>query len=419
MPSSAVNRGTSQVPDAQPTIPGKNQGNLRAVELFAGAGGLALGIGKGGFVCRGLIERDTSAVRTLRKNAAVLGTTAESVFEADAAKFDFHQYEGIDLLAGGPPCQPFSAGGKNLGSDDPRNMFPAFFRAAGQSFPRAVMIENVRGLTRPKFADYFRYIIKQLEFPAMLPRDGEDWRIHYSRLTKVDSANLPDCEQYEVAFQHIDAADFGAPQRRERIIITAFRRDTGLLPVKLAATHSRESLMYDQHVSGAYWKDHNLPTLELADGEPAWTKAQKKALEERPCQSKRWQTVRDAIADLPQPAQRGITTSTPPNHIQHPGARAYPGHTGSDLDKPAKALKAGAHGTPGGENTVKVGLAGEVRYFTIREAARLQTFPDAWNFEGSWGACIRQLGNAVPVEVAQQFAAEIHRRLLTLAGEHA
>jgi DNA (cytosine-5)-methyltransferase 1 len=89
-----------------------------------------------------------------------------------------------------------------------------------------------------------------------------------------------------------------------------------------------------------------------------------------------------------------------PNHILQPGARSYPGHTGSPLDEPAKTLKAGDHGVPGGENMVRY-PNGEVRYFSVRESCRLQTFPDEYRFEGSWTENMRQLGNAVPVKLGQ------------------
>ena len=115
-----------------------------------------------------------------------------------------------------------------------------------------------------------------------------------------------------------------------------------------------------------------------------------------------WQTVRDAIADLPSPRRHNSFK----NHVFVDGARAYVGHTGSRLDDPAKTLKAGAHGVPGGENMVVL-PDGSVRYFTIREMARMQTFPDDYQFCGSWGQTIRQLGNAVPVRLAETIARSV------------
>ena len=88
------------------------------------------------------------------------------------------------------------------------------------------------------------------------------------------------------------------------------------------------------------------------------------------------------------------------------GAKSYPGHTGSDLDYPSKALKAGVHGVPGGENMMRH-ANGKVRYFTVRESARLQTFPDDFEVTGSWSEAMRQLGNAVPVDLAHVVSKEL------------
>jgi DNA (cytosine-5)-methyltransferase 1 len=129
---------------------------------------------------------------------------------------------------------------------------------------------------------------------------------------------------------------------------------------------------------------------------------------------KRWMTVRDALRGLPEPVD---FTPHPrfANHVGNPGARAYPGHTGSPWDEPAKTLKAGDHGVPGGENMLRRD-DGTVRYFSVREAARLQTFPDEYVFQGAWSEGFRQLGNAVPVELAHAVASEV-RRLLDGAKE--
>jgi len=94
------------------------------------------------------------------------------------------------------------------------------------------------------------------------------------------------------------------------------------------------------------------------------------------------------------------------DHTFQPGARSYPGHTGSPLDVPSKTLKAGVHGVPGGENMLRR-EDGSVRYFTVRESARLQTFPDDYRLRGAWSETMRQLGNAVPVELAAAVADQI------------
>jgi len=97
--------------------------------------------------------------------------------------------------------------------------------------------------------------------------------------------------------------------------------------------------------------------------------------------------------------------------VYQPNAKSYAGHTGSALDKPSKALKAGVHGVPGGENMMAF-QDGSVRYYSIREAARIQTFPDDYAITGAWGEAMRQLGNAVPVCVGEAIAKKIAKHLL-------
>jgi DNA (cytosine-5)-methyltransferase 1 len=120
--------------------------------------------------------------------------------------------------------------------------------------------------------------------------------------------------------------------------------------------------------------------------------------------------VRDALVGLPEPKEDGRGLDL--NHRLQAGARIYPGHTGSPMDLPAKTLKAGGHGVPGGENML-VRLDGSVRYFSIRESARLQAFPDSYELHGAWGEAMRQLGNAVPVTLGQHMAASVALQLLS------
>ncbi len=123
-----------------------------------------------------------------------------------------------------------------------------------------------------------------------------------------------------------------------------------------------------------------------------------------------WRTVRDALAGLPNPRNTHEMHKFH-NHRFQKGARTYPGHTGIPMDLPAKTLKAGDHGVPGGENMMVL-HDGSVRYFTVRESARLQTFPDGYRFHGSWSETMRQLGNAVPVALAQRIGSSVAKKLL-------
>ena len=127
----------------------------------------------------------------------------------------------------------------------------------------------------------------------------------------------------------------------------------------------------------------------------------------------RYRTVRDALFGLPDPRDPTIVV---PNHEFRDGARPYPGHTGSALDEPAKALKAGDHGVPGGENMIAL-PDGSCRYFTIRESARIQTFPDDYIFVGSWTEAMRQVGNAVPVKLAAAVGESIMKQVGEGSGD--
>lgn len=365
---------------------------MNSLELFTGGGGLALGVERGGFAHLALIERDRDSCVTLRHNRPDW-----AVIEQDVRDIEYRAYCGrVDLLAAGAPCQPFSLGGKHAGQNDKRNLFPEVVRAVRELQPRAFLIENVRGLTRKSFLPYFHYIIAQLRQPTVRPRPGEDWFEHHERLGKSTTGELT----YRVGYGVVNAADYGVPQERQRVFIVGFRADEAADWAWPEPTHSREALIASQKITLTYWRAHGLkpPSRELVRvarprlGEPM----------------ERWETLRDALAALPDPC--GEEAQVVPNHIYVPGARPYKGHTGSNLDWPAKTLKAGDHGVPGGENTL-TDSTGTFRYLTVREAARVQTFPDNWTFVSSRTEAMRQIGNAVPVELAEVFSASIRHAL--------
>lgn len=122
---------------------------MKTIELFAGAGGLALGTAKAGFTHDAVLEWDHDACDTIRDNQrrAVQPVCSWPLHEVDVRKFDFRRFTGIDLVAGGPPCQPFSIGGKHRGPTDQRNLFAEVVRAVRETRPKAILIENVRGLS--------------------------------------------------------------------------------------------------------------------------------------------------------------------------------------------------------------------------------------------------------------------------------
>jgi DNA (cytosine-5)-methyltransferase 1 len=382
---------------------------MKSVELFAGAGGLALGVAEAGFEHEIVLEWNRNACDTLRRNhdAGVRHIGSWEIHEGDVRDYDFTQHAGkVDFVAGGPPCQPFSLGGKHLGQNDQRNMFPQAVRAIREIAPKAFLFENVKGLLRQNFSNYYSYIVHQLSYPEDKLRGDEEWVDHLARLEKIATRGKYSGLTYNVVYQLLDAADFGVPQRRHRVFIVGIRSDLGAEFQFPMATHSEDALLHDQWVTGEYWERHRISRQKRPTINPLLARK----VERLGCYLPQmlgapWRTVRDATSDLPQIAE-GESCSKTPNHFLNPGARSYPGHNGSLLDWPAKALKAGDHGVPGGENTLRF-ADGSVRYFSVRECARIQTFPDDWVFEGSWTESMRQLGNAVPVQLARSVAGEL------------
>ena len=383
---------------------------VQSIELFVGAGGLALGAARAGFQHLAVLDWDGNACSTLRRNKDydVEHVRDWDVIECDVRNHDFKQYEGrLHLVSGGPPCQPFSIGGKHLGHTDGRNLFPEAIRAIRDIRPKAFLFENVKGMLRPSFANYYSYIIHQLRFPEVSKRDGEDWTDHFSRLERIYTSGNHTGLRYNVVYKCLDSADFGVPQRRERVLIVGIRADLGVEFSFPRGFHTQEALLREQWVTGEYWERHKIPKSKRPKTPPSRLKRriEQLALGAYDELGYPWLTVRDAIRDLPR-IGIGKTSSKALNHFLNPGAQAYPGHDGSRWDEPAKTLKAGDHGVPGGENTLRLDEV-SVRYFSVRECARLQTFPDNWFFEGSWTEAMRQLGNAVPVELATKIASEL------------
>lgn len=383
---------------------------MRSIELFAGAGGLGLGLHSAGFRPAKVFEWDRYCCDTIRENQSrgVKPVKGWNVIEGDVRASSFSEFDGkVSLVSGGPPCQPFSLGGKHAAYDDARDMFPQAIRAVREARPSAFIFENVKGLTRTAFRNYFEYIRLQLEHPEIIKRGEEQWSEHLARLEQHHSSGSRDGLNYRVVTQLLNAADFGVPQRRERVFFVGFREDLGISWSFPQPTHSREALSWDK-ASGTYWERAKVAKMDrppIDTSVPALEPG--KAPTELP-----WVTVHEAISSLPEP---GVDSGMPVhNHRFQPGARSYPGHTGSPLHDPAKTLKAGVHGVPGGENMLRR-PDGSVRYFTVRESARLQTFPDDYVFHGSWGETMRQLGNAVPVKLASVVGGSVAQYLRNAA----
>lgn len=168
-----------------------NASSMTCIEICAGAGGQALGVEQAGFESRALVEYDSAACNTLRANRPKW-----NVIEGDVREFSAISYRGVDLLAGGVPCPPFSVAGKQLGSKDERDLFPEALRLIGECRPKAVMLENVRGFLDAVFSDYRRKLKGALE-----------------EMEYVGSWHL------------LNASDFGVSQLRPRVAIVAFKKE--------------------------------------------------------------------------------------------------------------------------------------------------------------------------------------------------
>ncbi|MEU8473489.1 DNA cytosine methyltransferase [Streptomyces hygroscopicus] len=410
-----------------------------SVELFAGGGGLAMAVHNAGFRPLLVNEFHKRACETLRSNLAVprdkddrtISTSQQwPLVEGDVrdiSSFDFLAGQ-VDVLAGGPPCQPFSLGGVHKGTEDERNMFPQMFRAIREMRPKAVICENVRGLLRPSFAPYFNYILNEMRLPFVQRGDRASWEEHNRILEKtLKGGSANPSERYEVYPIEVNAADYGVPQVRHRVIIIAFRAD---LEVKWnefqpEAEYSDAALIHSMQEGGAYWKRHD----DVDERVKKQVIAKLPPMLDVPDGKKPWRTLRDAIKGidwgdgtpvekpLPEVLEDHLKPKSPADrvvggvrdHVAWPGAKKYAGHTPNVLDRPAKTVKAGVHGVPGGESVME--LDDETfdegkgyRYMTVRETARVMTFPDNWVLEGPRGEKMRQLGNAVPVKLGEVFA---------------
>ena len=301
--------------------------------MCAGAGGQAIGLERAGFEHSALIEIEPPACQTLRLNRPQW-----NVVEGDLRKFDGRPFKGVDLVAGGVPCPPFSKAGKQLGADDERDLFPEAIRLVDEIRPQAVMLENVRGLLDAVFEDYRNKVERQLKKLGYVP----GWKL-------------------------LQASDFGVPQLRPRVVFVGIRKELA---------------------SGFSWPEPGLvvpPTV----GEALYDLMKVNGWQG----ADRWREQADSIA----PTLVG-------------GSKK---HGGPDLG-PTRAKRAWAelgvcgHGL--WDAPPEKDFVGLPR-LTPRMAARIQGFPDDWQFFGRKTAAYRQIGNAFPPPVAAAVARQINAAL--------
>ena len=332
---------------------------MKSIELFAGAGGLALGLEQAGFEHIGLIEFNKSAADTLKKNRPswnVLCEDVELVASRDLEKeFNIKKYD-LDLLSGGAPCQSFSYAGKRLGLNDIRGtMFYHYATFLHKLQPKMFLFENVKGLLS-----------------------------HDNGKTYETILNIFEDEGYTTVHSVLNAWDYGVPQKRERLITIGIRNDC----------ISRGNFSFPK----IYEYKPLIKDIKL-DVKPS--KAE--------CQY--YSESKEKIFSLVPPG--GYWRDIPPDVAKSYMKSCWNmggGRTGIlrrlSLNEPALTVLT----SPAMKQTDRCHPI-EVRPFTYRENARLQTFPDTWEFEGKLSDKYRQVGNAVPVNLAKEIGLEIKKTL--------
>ena len=302
-----------------------------ALEVCAGGGGQALGLHQAGFSARALVEIDKHACQTLGAN-----NPHWNVINKDLREFDASPYIGVDLLAGGVPCPPFSIAGQQLGENDERDLFPTALRLAEECDPKVVMLENVKGLASARFATYRQKIIDHLN-------------------------NMG----YIVFWRMVFAENFGVPQLRPRFVLVALKEE-------FAPFFSFPSGDPDNKI----FVGDALYDLMAEDG---W------------CGADDW---RDNAM--------GIAPTLVGGSKKHGGADLGPTRARNKWLELGVNGKGIADSIPDSSHPLS-----HTPKLTIRMVARIQGFPDDWNFKGGKTSQYRQIGNAFPPPVAQAFGEAI------------
>jgi DNA (cytosine-5)-methyltransferase 1 len=330
---------------------------LTCIELFAGAGGLALGIEKAGFDALALIEFDKDATATLKKNRPAWNIICDDIANVSpgdlSARFNI-PVGSLDLLSGGAPCQAFSYAGKRLGLEDTRGtLFYHFAVFLEKLYPKTFLFENVRGLLTHNRGRTYEIILE------IFSQSG-----------------------YTIQKQILNAWDYGVAQKRERLITIGIRNDLiDSVKIKFPRPHPYKPVLRDvlknvPQSDGTQYSEYKRKIFELVPPGGYWR-------------------------DIPEDIARDYMKSC---------WNMDGGRTGIlrrlSLDEPSLAVLT----SPSQKQTDRCHPL-EARPFNVRENARIQCFPDDWQFVGSVGSQYKQVGNAVPVSLAYDIANEIYKGL--------
>jgi len=260
---------------------------MRSIEICAGSGGLAAGGALAGLDHHHLVEWNTTALQTLRENKNFFPKA--KIVGGDVRDFQFGGHGPLSLLAGGVPCQPFSGGGLGRAEQDERDLFPEFVRGVRETRPKAFVVENVRGLLRPRFATYFNYVLLQLQHPDLVKKRSESQQDHLRALEELHTKGRDSGLGYRVVFRLVNAADYGVPQCRHRVFIVGFRNDINDEGWSFPSpTHSKEALLWSK-ATGVYQERHHLKGHKPKQQDLGF---------DRP-ETLPWVTVRDALKHFP------------------------------------------------------------------------------------------------------------------------
>ncbi len=330
--------------------------DMNTIELFAGAGGLALGLHYAGFKHLLLNEIDKNASTTLKNNLSW------NVINKDVASIDFSTYKGqVDLLSGGIPCQAFSYAGKQLGFEDTRGtLFFEFARALKETEAKMFLFENVKGLLNHDNGNTLNTMLKVLDELG-----------------------------YEVFKPKIlDASLYDVPQKRERLFVVGIRKELKKLPFEFMPPQGYVTTIRDALFAG------RLYTTDVPHSEGAVYNDKKKEVMKLVPPGGWWKHL---PVDVQKSYMGKVFGATG-------GSTGLARRTSFDLPSPTLLC------SPAQKLTERCHPS-ETRPFTVREYARIQTFPDFWEFYGSMSSKYKQIGNAVPVNLALAVGTSIKRYL--------
>lgn len=316
-----------------------------AIDLFSGAGGLSSGLKDSGWQVAAAIEYDETAMATHRLNFP----DVEHI-RADVRTIDFKKFSGIDLVAGGPPCQPFSVSGKRLGSCDVRDMVPEFVRAVEEARPKFFLMENVAGLAAIRFNTYLEAQVRSL------------YELGYTVFSKV-----------------LNAADYGVAQRRQRLFLVGIRKDQDC-----------GNFMFPKPTHGPDCDIKHVTAREVLKDTPVDVANNAKVVF---CKN-------PVLRASPYAGMMFNGKGRPINldGLSHT-IPASAGGNRTHIFDPLGVIK-DYHASLMAGKRPRIGQLEEVRRLTVRESARVQSFPDDFQFCGRQSARYSQVGNAVPPKLA-------------------